>query len=249
MVPIGIAQDGRWVLESGDPERLRIKSADELPSVDGSGASISLARATDSTDLVVSEPSAAPADPRRGRRRLPAAARPVGRGRHHPGHVRDGRRALRRGGVLASAVSMDKAFMKVVLAGAGVPLMPSVVVTAREWRDDRAACRKRVAALGYPAFVKPARGGSSFGISKAHDASELDEAMAVAQREDPKVLVEAYAAGAREVECGVLGHARRRLRDQRPRRGAGDRGPRVLRLRGEVPPRGGHRAGRAGRPP
>jgi len=54
-------------------------------------------------------------------------------------------------------------------------------------------------------FVKPARGGSSFGISKAHAASELDEAIAVAQREDPKVLVEAFAAGAREVECGVLG--------------------------------------------
>ena len=108
-------------------------------------------------------------------------------------------------GVLASAVSMDKAFMKVVLAGAGVPLMPSVVITAREWRDDRDGLPEAGRGLGYPAFVKPARGGSSFGISKAHDASELDEAMAVAQREDPKVLVEAYAAGAREVECGVLG--------------------------------------------
>ena len=142
-------------------------------------------------------------------------------------------------GVLASAVSMDKAFMKVVLAGAGVPLMPSVVITAREWQQDPDDCRKRVAALGYPAFVKPARGGSSFGISKAHDASELDEAIAVAQREDPKVLVEAFAAGAREVECGVLGSPRRRLRDQPARRGAGQRRPRVLRLRGEVPPRGG----------
>jgi D-alanine-D-alanine ligase len=108
-------------------------------------------------------------------------------------------------GVLASAVSMDKAFMKVVLAGSGVPLMPSVVITAREWRDDPEGCRARVAELGYPAFVKPARGGSSFGISKAHDASELDEAIAVAQREDPKVLVEGFAAGAREIECGVLG--------------------------------------------
>jgi D-alanine-D-alanine ligase len=65
--------------------------------------------------------------------------------------------------------------------------------------------RDEVAALGYPVFVKPARAGSSVGVSKAHDATELDAAMEVAQREDPKVLVEAYAAGAREVECGVLG--------------------------------------------
>ena len=68
-----------------------------------------------------------------------------------------------------------------------------------------------MAALGYPVFVKPARGGSSFGISKVHDASELDAAIAGAQREDPKVLVEACAVGAREVECGVLGRPGRRL--------------------------------------
>ena len=84
--------------------------------------------------------------------------------------------------------------------------------------------------------MKPARGGSSFGISKAHDASELDEAMAVAQREDPKVLVEAYAAGAREVECGVLGTPDGGCETSVPAEVRVDRGPRVLRLRREVPP-------------
>ncbi len=59
--------------------------------------------------------------------------------------------------------------------------------------------------LGYPVFAKPARGGSSFGISKVHDASELDAAMAHAQEHDPKVLFEVAApTGSREVECGVL---------------------------------------------
>ncbi len=58
--------------------------------------------------------------------------------------------------------------------------------------------------LGYPLFVKPARGGSSIGISKAHDASELDRAVEDALEHDPKVLVEVSAEGAREVECGVL---------------------------------------------
>jgi D-alanine-D-alanine ligase len=107
-------------------------------------------------------------------------------------------------GVLASAVSMDKAYMKVVLAAAGLPVMPSVTLTAREWERDAASCRARADEIGYPLFVKPARGGSSFGISKAHDASELDGAIEEALRYDPKVLVEAAAIDAREVECGVL---------------------------------------------
>ena len=62
-----------------------------------------------------------------------------------------------------------------------------------------------MAALGYPVFVKPCRGGSSIGISKVHDADELDAAVEEARRWDPKVVVEAAAGeGAREVECGVL---------------------------------------------
>ena len=76
--------------------------------------------------------------------------------------------------MLASAVSMDKAYMKIVLAAAGLPVLPSVTITRREWAADAQACRERAAALGYPVFVKPARGGSSIGISKVHDPAELD---------------------------------------------------------------------------
>jgi D-alanine-D-alanine ligase len=61
-----------------------------------------------------------------------------------------------------------------------------------------------VNSLGYPVFVKPARGGSSIGISKVHDVGELDEAVELARQHDPKVIVEASAEGGREVECGVL---------------------------------------------
>jgi D-alanine-D-alanine ligase len=107
-------------------------------------------------------------------------------------------------GVLASAVSMDKAYMKVVLAEAGLPVLPSITITARQWATDVPSCRERADALGYPLFVKPARGGSSIGISKAHDASELDAGIEEALRHDPKVLVEVSAEGAREIECGVL---------------------------------------------
>ena len=117
MVPIGIATDGRWVLESGDPEPAADhRPATSCPRSTASRATVALARRTGATDLVVHEPSAASADARRGRRRLPAAARSVGRGRHHPGDARDGRRPLRRRGRAGLAVGMDKAYMKVVLA-------------------------------------------------------------------------------------------------------------------------------------
>ncbi|MFC6345148.1 D-alanine--D-alanine ligase, partial [Nocardioides hankookensis] len=69
---------------------------------------------------------------------------------------------------------------------------------------DPAGCRERASTLGYPQFVKPARGGSSFGISKVDDAGERDAAIAEAVRFDPKVLVEVAAVDAREIECGVL---------------------------------------------
>ncbi|MCW2852947.1 MAG: D-alanine--D-alanine ligase, partial [Nocardioides sp.] len=66
------------------------------------------------------------------------------------------------------------------------------------------AVRHRAAELGYPLFAKPARGGSSIGISKIHDESELAQAVEDALAHDPKVLIEVAAEGAREVECGVL---------------------------------------------
>jgi D-alanine-D-alanine ligase len=83
-------------------------------------------------------------------------------------------------------------------------VLPYAVVTARGWDGDRSACVETIDSLGYPVFVKPARGGSSLGISKVHDRGELDDAMVAARLHDPKVLVEVAAEGAREIECGVL---------------------------------------------
>jgi D-alanine-D-alanine ligase len=205
VIPVGIARDGRWVLESGDPERLRIESADALPSVDSSRAPVSLSRAEHSADLVVSEPSSPPRTLGEVDVVFPLLHGPWGEDGTIQGMLEMAGVRYVGAGVLASAISMDKAYAKVVLNAAGLPTMPSVVITERDWREDREGARARVADLGYPAFVKPSRGGSSFGISKAHDASELDEAVAEAQRHDPKVMVEACAAGAREIECGVLG--------------------------------------------
>ncbi|MBD8869006.1 D-alanine--D-alanine ligase family protein [Nocardioides donggukensis] len=205
VVPIGIAQDGRWVLDSGDPERLRISESGELPRVDGTGAGVSLARTAQATDLVVSEASSPPRTLGEVDVVFPLLHGPWGEDGTIQGMLEMAGVRYVGAGVLASAVSMDKAFMKVVLGEAGVPLMPSFAITDRAWRQDRAGCRERAAELGYPLFVKPARGGSSFGISKVHDASGLDDAVEEARRHDPKVLVEGFAADAREIECGVLG--------------------------------------------
>ena len=107
-------------------------------------------------------------------------------------------------GVAASAVAMDKALFKVVLRQAGIPTPDWVTVTEERWRADPAGVRVQVAEdVGYPAFAKPARLGSSVGISRVADAGELDAALELALRHDPKALVERGIRG-REIEVGVL---------------------------------------------
>jgi D-alanine-D-alanine ligase len=101
-------------------------------------------------------------------------------------------------GVAASALCMDKDLFKAVLRDRGIPVARNV--TIRLGDDVRNP-------FGYPVFVKPARLGSSVGISKAHDEAELEAAVALARRHDEKVLVEEFVAGT-EVECGVLGNLR-----------------------------------------
>jgi len=107
-------------------------------------------------------------------------------------------------GVLASAVGMDKAVFKAVLRDAGIAVAPGLVAHAS--RSDRVEVVAEVeATYGYPVFVKPARMGSSIGISKARTAEELLAALELAFQHDSKVLVEQLVEGV-EVECGVLGN-------------------------------------------
>ena len=110
-------------------------------------------------------------------------------------------------GVLASAVGMDKAAMKLVFAAKGLPICDYEVVLKRDWkRDERAIMKMLALNLGFPVFVKPANLGSSVGISKAHHAAELRAAINLAAEFDRKVVVEAAVPQAREIECAVLGN-------------------------------------------
>ena len=99
-------------------------------------------------------------------------------------------------GVAASALAMDKDLFKKVLRDSGIPVARHHTIRLGDEVENP---------LGYPVFVKPARLGSSVGISKVHDESELGPAVALARRHDEKVLVEEFVRGM-EVECGVLGN-------------------------------------------
>jgi D-alanine-D-alanine ligase len=202
VVPIGISPEGRWVLESASPDRYAINGG-SLPMVDGVRAEVALA-GSGSSELVVHEPGEVPRTLGEVDVALPLLHGPWGEDGTIQGLFEMAGVRYVGAGVLASAVGMDKHYMKVVFAAAGLPMLPHAVIRQREWDDDPAAVRETVASMGYPVFVKPARAGSSIGISRVSDSGELDRAIKTAQEHDPKVLVEAAAIGAREIECGVL---------------------------------------------
>ncbi len=106
-------------------------------------------------------------------------------------------------GVLASAVAMDKSFAKPIFAAQGIKVAAGFVARASDWAKDKSSLQKLADQLGYPVFVKPARGGSSRGTTKVNSAAEFAGALEEAHRFDPKAIVEQEIRG-REIECAVL---------------------------------------------
>ena len=205
VVPIGIAKDGRWVLESGDTRRLRITSTSALPEVDSSLPVLSIAQDGRAGAMVVHEQGHLPHALGSVDVVFPVLHGPFGEDGTIQGLLEIADVRYVGSGVLASSAGMDKHYMKVVFQAAGLPVLPYAVITDRRWRSDPESCRGWVDALSYPVFVKPCRGGSSIGITKVRSRAELDDAVEEARRWDPKVIVEASAGdGAREIECGVL---------------------------------------------
>jgi len=200
VVPVGIATDGRWVLESSDPGHLALGPGGELPSVT-SDREVAL---TPGQGLVVTEPGDVPDVLGLVDVVFPVMHGPWGQDGTLQGLLEMAGVRYVGAGVLSSAVGTDKHFMKQLFAAAGLPVLPYVLVRPLEWERDRAAIREAVEALDYPVFVKPARAGSSFGITRVDTNDSLDAAIEGARRFDPKVIVEAAAANAREVEIGVL---------------------------------------------
>lgn len=219
VVPVGITRSGRWVLAADDPDRWDIVDgrlpevlADAGPAVEAgaggpvvarSGAEVILPQASDDDEL-----AALVDGTRHGLGRvdvvLPLLHGPFGEDGTIQGMLDLAGIRYVGAGVLASAVGMDKHYMKVVLMGHGIPVAPYVVLRPGVWEREPEAWTGTIATLGLPVFVKPARAGSSLGISRVDDLADLPAAIRAAQEHDPKVLVEAGVVG-REVECAVLG--------------------------------------------
>ncbi|MBQ9120346.1 MAG: D-alanine--D-alanine ligase [Lachnospiraceae bacterium] len=107
-------------------------------------------------------------------------------------------------GVLASAVSMDKLYTKLIVDTLGIRQAKYVPVMKHELADMEAAVAKVEQKLSYPMFIKPSNAGSSCGVTKAHDRAELEKGLQIAAEHDRKILVEETIVG-RELECAVLG--------------------------------------------
>ncbi len=106
-------------------------------------------------------------------------------------------------GVLASAVSMDKVYTKIIVDTLDIRQADYVVVLKHELQDMNNIVKKVEKKLSYPVFVKPSNAGSSQGVSKAHDREELEKAVLLAAKHDRKILIEETIIG-RELECAVL---------------------------------------------
>jgi D-alanine-D-alanine ligase len=207
VLPIGIATDGRWVLTSGDPARLALSSG-SVPSVEsvavGDGEIVSRAGPGGSA-LQVMSPGSVPRDLGSVDVVLPLLHGTYGEDGTLQGLLEMTGARYVGAGVFASAAGMDKEYMKLLMSARGLPVGRYVVVRDRDWRA--AAERKRIldeiAELGWPVFVKPARGGSSIGITRVSMPDDVEPAIEAARAHDPKVLVEAAVDGI-EVECAVL---------------------------------------------
>ncbi len=199
VIAVGITRDGRWTLQSDDPSQWVIRDG-AMPEVADSGPTVLLPRRVG--DL-------------RWRLESDGRVEPLGEIAvvfpllHGPwGEDGTVQGALELvdvryvgSGVLASAIGMDKQYMKASFRAAGLPVTPDVVLNSGE---SVQAHRGEIEALGLPVFVKPARAGSSMGISRVDSWDALEAAIADAVKHDPKVLIEAAVQG-REIETAVLG--------------------------------------------
>ncbi|MFI9117943.1 D-alanine--D-alanine ligase family protein [Streptomyces bikiniensis] len=210
VLPIGITTDGRWALTADAPERMAIAdralpNVAELAESERGGVVLSVDPAN--REVVLAEPGAVPRALGEVDVVFPVLHGPYGEDGTLQGLLELSGVPYVGAGVLASAVGQDKEYMKRVFVSFGLPVGPYEVVRPREWEQNPAAARKKIVEFaadhGWPLFVKPARGGSSVGITKVDDLSGLDEAIEEARRHDPKVIVEALVRG-REIECGVL---------------------------------------------
>ena len=203
VLPIGITRSGQWVLMPDDPGPLQL-DGDVLPEVPEAAGELTLPMGDQRREVLVTYPDRMPEALGEVDVVFPLLHGPFGEDGTLQGLLELAQIPYVGSGVLSSAVAMDKHYMKVVLAGHGLPVGPYTVIHPHQWRTDKAAALDAARSLGSPLFVKPARAGSSLGITKVTDVADLEGAIIAAQEHDPKVVIESQVVG-REIECGVLG--------------------------------------------
>jgi D-alanine-D-alanine ligase len=187
VVSVAIARDGRWAISGSDPAARGLTPLVRIAGSDPAGSAETLpVRAEDGTMAAVGGVDVV----------LPILHGPFGEDGTVQGLLELIDVAYVGAGVAASALAMDKDLFKKVLRDSGIPVARHHAIRLGDPVSNP---------FGYPVFVKPARLGSSVGISKVHDDSELEPAVTLARRHDEKVLVEEFVVGM-EVECGVLGN-------------------------------------------
>ena len=212
VVPVGITPTGQWAAVQSDPDQWSLSGA-ELPQVPEPQTPLVLSSTPTGHELLPARTTSSREDrsaevPGVGAVDVvfPVLHGPFGEDGTLQGLLEMAAVPYVGPGVLASAVGMDKHFMKVAFQAAGLTVGPWETITDRQWRADPQASLDRAAGLQFPVFVKPARAGSSIGISRVTEPAALQDAIEEARRFDPKVVVEAGILG-REIECAVLdGH-------------------------------------------
>ncbi|ARC57335.1 D-alanine--D-alanine ligase [Frondihabitans sp. 762G35] len=203
VVPVGITKSGAFTLQPDDAEAFALRE-DDLPTVVDNGSRVRWPESADSRELTVVDSDGVESSLGEVDVVFPILHGPFGEDGSVQGLLELVGLPYVGAGILASAVGMDKHFSKTVLQQAGIAVAPWVTVPRRDWADHRAVVEERAEELGWPVFVKPARAGSSVGVSRVSSLAELQRAMEVAFAEDGKVLIEAAVVG-RELECAVLG--------------------------------------------
>jgi D-alanine-D-alanine ligase len=202
VIPVGITRDGAFTLQPDDASRFALNPT-AMPSVEDNGTRVFWPDSSLSRELTYRDAAGAPHSLGDIDVVFPILHGPFGEDGTVQGLLELIGLPYVGNGVLASALGMDKHYTKSVLEAAGVLVAPWVTVTPRQWSEDNDLWRGRARGLGLPLFVKPARAGSSVGVTKVHTFDELDAALEAAFAEDSKALIESAVAG-REVECGVL---------------------------------------------
>jgi D-alanine-D-alanine ligase len=199
VIPVGITREGRW-LTGGDPFAALTATSPLFALGDGSAPTAPPAESAPAESAVPAVFSAGVDVV------FPVLHGPMGEDGTVQGFLELTGIPYVGAGVLGSSLSMDKAMAKTVLAQAGLPQAAWRLVTRKEWERDPEAIIDWVGeSLGYPCFVKPANMGSSVGVVKAHDPSELPGALREACRFDRRVIIE-EGVDARELEISVLGN-------------------------------------------